>query len=222
MRRHAWKALMQDDTGRLRHMIRPSPPAGDRRLGLAALRAAWPWRSAGCAGHGRGSAGGPGLELRHDLLIEHLHALQDSQGCLREGHLVALATLLRLAPVAVFETASFYAHFDILPDDAPAPPAVTLRVCQGLPCAMAGGESLLGTLRQAPPAGARVLAAPCMGPAIVPPPAPWATRWSNTRHRRSWPPHWSRPQPPRNRPASPPTPHRAATPRCAARAPATS
>ncbi|GGC61748.1 NADH-quinone oxidoreductase subunit F [Siccirubricoccus deserti] len=145
-------------------MIRPSPPAG----GIAG------WALPRSGPRGRGVVPGAqatveealaarGLELRHDLLIEHLHALQDSQGCLREGHLVALATLLRLAPVAVFETASFYAHFDILPDDAPAPPAVTLRVCQGLPCAMAGGESLLGTLRQAPPAGARVLAAPCMG-----------------------------------------------------------
>jgi formate dehydrogenase len=103
------------------------------------------------------------LPLRPDLLIEHLHAIQDREGCLRAGHLVALADMLRLAPVEVFEVASFYAHFDIVEDDAPAPPAVTIRVCDGLPCAMAGAEGLLQTLRAAPPPGARVLAAPCMG-----------------------------------------------------------
>lgn len=65
---------------------------------------------------------------QRDLLIEQLHALQDVAGCLREGQLVALAAFHRLAPVEVFETASFYAHFEILPDDAPAPPPVTLRV----------------------------------------------------------------------------------------------
>src|SRR5690348_16199306 len=54
------------------------------------------------------------LPLRRDLLIEHLHALQDRYRCLRAGHLVALADLLRLAPVEVFEVASFYHHFEVL------------------------------------------------------------------------------------------------------------
>jgi formate dehydrogenase len=103
------------------------------------------------------------LPRRRDLLIEHLHALQDRHGALREGHLVALAEALRLAPVEVFEVATFYAHFEVLPDDAPAPAPVTIRVCDGLPCAMAGGGGLLDALRAAPPAGARVVAAPCMG-----------------------------------------------------------
>ena len=100
---------------------------------------------------------------RRDLLIEQLHALQDAAGCLREGQLVALAAFHRLAPVEVFETASFYAHFEILPDDAPAPPPVTLRVCEGLPCMMAGAGQLLGAVQAAVPAGVRVLGAPCMG-----------------------------------------------------------
>ncbi len=104
-----------------------------------------------------------GLPLRRDLLIEHLHALQDRHGALRAGHLVALASLLRLAPVEVFEVASFYAHFDLLEDDAPAPPPVTLRVCDGLPCSMAGAEALLRDLQATPPAGVRVVRAPCMG-----------------------------------------------------------
>ncbi len=100
---------------------------------------------------------------RRDLLIEHLHALQDRHGALREGHLLALAEALRLAPVEVFEVATFYAHFDVLADDAPAPAPLTVRVCESLPCAMAGSTRLLQALREAPPQGARILAAPCMG-----------------------------------------------------------
>ncbi len=103
------------------------------------------------------------LPLRRDLLIEHLHALNDTEGCLREGHLVALAELLRLAPVEVFEVASFYAHFDIRPDAAPAPPPVTIRVCDSLSCAMAGAEALIAALQDAPPPGTRVVRAPCLG-----------------------------------------------------------
>jgi len=101
--------------------------------------------------------------LRRDWLIEHLHALQARHGALREGHLVALAEIMRLAPVEVFEVASFYAHFDILPDDAPTPPAATIRVCDGLPCAMAGGHALLAALRADPPPGSRVVPVPCIG-----------------------------------------------------------
>jgi formate dehydrogenase len=108
------------------------------------------------------AAVGP-LPLRRDLLIEHLHALQDCHGCLRAGHLVALAGLLRLAPVEVFEVASFYHHFEVLEDAAPVPPPVTIRVCESLPCAMAGAHQLLAALRAAPPGGTRVVAAPCMG-----------------------------------------------------------
>jgi formate dehydrogenase len=104
-----------------------------------------------------------GVEPRRELLIEHLHALQDRHGCLREGHLLALAEALRLAPVEVFEVATFYAHFEVLEDTAPAPAAVTVRVCESLPCAMAGAARLMAALRAAPPGGARIVAAPCMG-----------------------------------------------------------
>jgi formate dehydrogenase len=100
---------------------------------------------------------------RPDLLIEHLHAIQDRFGGLRRRHLRALAEELRLPDVAPYEVASFYAHFDLLEDGEPAPPALTLRVCESLPCAMAGSERLLEALRAAPPGGARIVAAPCMG-----------------------------------------------------------
>ncbi len=70
-----------------------------------------------------------GLPPRRDLLIEHLHALQDRQGCLRAGYLVALADHLRVAPVEVFEVATFYHHFEVLEDAVPAPEPVRVRVC---------------------------------------------------------------------------------------------
>src|SRR5207249_4448538 len=85
-------------------------------------------------------------ELRHDLLIEHLHLLQDHFGCLHARHLVALAEEMRLALAEVYEVASFYAHFDIVMDDETAPAPITVRVCDSLSCALSGGETLLEDL----------------------------------------------------------------------------
>ena len=100
---------------------------------------------------------------RRDLLIEHLHALNDAYRGLFERHLVALASEMRLPMAEVFEVASFYHHFDILKDDQTAP-ALTVRVCTGLSCALAGADDLLQRL----PAllgcdEVRVIAAPCIG-----------------------------------------------------------
>ena len=64
---------------------------------------------------------------RRDLLIEHLHALNDAYRGLFERHLVALAAEMSLPMAEVFEVASFYHHFDIL-KDGQAAPAITVRV----------------------------------------------------------------------------------------------
>ena len=105
----------------------------------------------------------PAGGYRRDLLIEYLHRIQDASGALREGHLVALARLLGLPMAEVFEVASFYHHFDLIADDA-APPGVTVRVCSGLSCELAGAAELLAsataTLQRE---GVRVLPAPCIG-----------------------------------------------------------
>lgn len=105
-----------------------------------------------------------GLEPRADLLIEHLHRLQDAERALRHGHLAALAERLRLSQVEVFEVASFYHHFEVVSDDAPVA-ATVVRVCTSLSCAMAGGDNLLSDLqaRLAGNAAVRVQAAPCIG-----------------------------------------------------------
>src|SRR5947209_667840 len=102
-------------------------------------------------------------ERRRDLLIEHLHLLQDRFGCLYARHLVALAEEMRLALAEVYEVASFYAHFDIVMDDEAAPPPITVRVCDSLSCALSGGETLLEDLRARLGDGVRVVRAPCMG-----------------------------------------------------------
>jgi formate dehydrogenase len=100
---------------------------------------------------------------RRDLLIEFLHLLQDSYGCLHARHLAALAQELRLALVEVYEVASFYAHFDIVVDGEPAPPLLTVRVCDSLGCEMFGAQQLLRDLPARLGPGVRVVRAPCMG-----------------------------------------------------------
>ena len=100
---------------------------------------------------------------RRDLLIEHLHKIQDSFGHLSAAHLAALAQEMRLAQTEVFEVASFYHHFDIVKEGGSAPPALTVRVCDGLSCEMAGAQDLLARLPQLLGKDVRVIAAPCIG-----------------------------------------------------------
>jgi formate dehydrogenase beta subunit len=102
-------------------------------------------------------------ERRRDLLIEHLHLLQDRFGCLYARHLAALAEEMRLALVEVYEVASFYAHFDIVMDDETAPPPLTVRVCDSLSCELAGAQRLLAELPDRLGERVRVVRAPCMG-----------------------------------------------------------
>src|SRR4051812_11917153 len=100
---------------------------------------------------------------QRDLLIEHLHLVQDHYGCLHARHLAALAAEMRLAMAEVYEVASFYAHFDIVMEGEEPPPALTVRVCESLTCAMMGAEQLLDALPSRLGAGVRVVRAPCMG-----------------------------------------------------------
>src|SRR3989440_5681076 len=100
---------------------------------------------------------------QRDLLIEHLHLIQDKYGHLSAAHLVALAQEMKLALAEVYEVATFYAHFDVVRDPEQAPPAVTVRVCDSLSCAMAGAEHLLHDLPHQLGPDVRVVRAPCMG-----------------------------------------------------------
>ncbi len=83
---------------------------------------------------------------RADLLIEHLHRLQDRYGHLSAAHLAALAREMKLALAEVYEVATFYHHFDVVKEGQAAPPALTVRVCDSISCEMAGSASLLKDL----------------------------------------------------------------------------
>src|SRR5205085_3334022 len=100
---------------------------------------------------------------RRDLLIEHLHLIQDRYDYLSAAHLAALAAEMKLALTEVYEVATFYAHFDVVKEDEMPPPPVTVRVCDSLSCAMAGAEKLLAALPGRLGAGVRIVRAPCMG-----------------------------------------------------------
>lgn len=101
--------------------------------------------------------------LRRDLLIEHLHLIQDRYGQISAAHLAALADAMKLSFAEVFETATFYAHFDVVKEGEPDIPALTIRVCDSLTCAMLGAEALLAELTATAGAGVRVVRAPCVG-----------------------------------------------------------
>src|SRR5678815_4959030 len=100
---------------------------------------------------------------RRDLLIEHLHKIQDRYGCLSARHLVALASEMKMAMAEVYEVATFYHHFDVVKEDETAPPAITVRVCDSLSCRMAGAGALRDELSLIEARGVRVLGAPCIG-----------------------------------------------------------
>ena len=102
-------------------------------------------------------------EIRRDLLIEFLHLIQDRYGHLSAAHLAALAQEMKLAQAEVYEVATFYAHFDVVKEGEAAPPAVTVRVCDSLSCAIRGADRLVRELPGVLGENVRVVRAPCMG-----------------------------------------------------------
>jgi len=100
---------------------------------------------------------------RRDLLIEHLHKIQDTYNYLSAKHLVALAHEMKLSPAEVYEVATFYHHFDVVKEGETPPPALTVRVCESVSCEMAGAKPLLHALKQGLGEKIRVIPAPCVG-----------------------------------------------------------
>jgi formate dehydrogenase beta subunit len=99
---------------------------------------------------------------RRDLLIEHLHRIQDAYGQLSAAHLAALAQEMRMALAEVYEVATFYHHFDVVKDGS-KPAAVTVRVCDSIACELAGAEELMHRLPELLGKDVRVVHAPCVG-----------------------------------------------------------
>jgi NADH:ubiquinone oxidoreductase subunit F (NADH-binding)/NADH:ubiquinone oxidoreductase subunit E len=109
-----------------------------------------------------------GKELpRRDRLIEYLHRINDHHGQLGAPHLAALARQLGLSQTEVYEVASFYHHFEVVkegPDGRiAAPAALTVRVCDGLSCELAGARDLIAKLPAILGREVRVIPAPCVG-----------------------------------------------------------
>ena len=104
-----------------------------------------------------------GASRQADLLIEHLHKIQDRFGHLSAAHLAALAQEMRLPQTSVYEVATFYHHFDVVKEGDAAPAPLTVRVCDGLSCEMAGAQDLLTKLPALLGRDIRVIAAPCIG-----------------------------------------------------------
>ncbi|WP_037310855.1 NAD(P)H-dependent oxidoreductase subunit E [Ruegeria halocynthiae] len=101
---------------------------------------------------------------RRDLLIEFLHLIQDAHGHISADHIAALAVEMRIGQAEIYETATFYAHFDVVKEGEVPPPALTIRVCDSLSCEMAGAQQLQKALEDGLDASeVRVVRAPCMG-----------------------------------------------------------
>jgi formate dehydrogenase len=96
-------------------------------------------------------------------LVEHLHLVQDRHGQISAAHLAALAELMRLSFAEVYEVATFYAHFDVVREDEERIPNSTVRVCEGIACAIADAEKLAEELAKRGGPDVRVVRAPCMG-----------------------------------------------------------
>ena len=100
---------------------------------------------------------------RRDLLIEYLHILNDANRGLHERHLVALAKVMNIPMAEVYEVATFYHHFEVIRDGDVAAD-LTIRVCNGLSCELAGASQLIEKLPQLlGNPKIKVIAAPCVG-----------------------------------------------------------
>jgi formate dehydrogenase beta subunit len=104
---------------------------------------------------------------RRDLLIEHLHCINDRYGYLSAAHLAALAQEMSLALTEVYEVATFYHHFEVVKERERAPAALTVRVCDSIACELTGAQQLLKNLSFGNEV--RVVPAPCVGRCEVAP-----------------------------------------------------
>lgn len=100
---------------------------------------------------------------RRDLLIEHLHKIQDACKYISARHVVALAYEMKLSPAEIYEVATFYHHFDVVKENETPPPPLTVRVCESVSCEMAGAKALLKALKDGLGESVRVVPAPCVG-----------------------------------------------------------
>ena len=100
---------------------------------------------------------------RRDLLIEHLHLIQDHFGHISAEHITALASEMKLATTEVYEVASFYHHFDLVKEGHHAPPELTVRVCDSVTCQLNNAKDLIQALDGKYEGKIRIQPVPCVG-----------------------------------------------------------
>lgn len=99
-----------------------------------------------------------------DMLIEHLHKIQDKYHHISNRHILALAAEMNLPMTEVYETATFYHHFDVIKENEIPPAPVTVRVCESMTCEMYGAHHLMDELEDAVDQGhVRIQPVPCVG-----------------------------------------------------------
>jgi len=105
-----------------------------------------------------------GKARNRNLLIEHLHIIQDTFNQISERHLAALAREMNIPMAEAYEVATFYAHFDVRKDHEVPLPKLTVRVCDSLSCQLRGAESLLEEIQKnASKEEVHLVRAPCVG-----------------------------------------------------------
>ena len=101
---------------------------------------------------------------KRDMLIEHLHKIQDNFHYISHRHIMALAKIMNLSMAAVYETATFYHHFDVINEKETPPPNITIRVCESVTCEMFGAKKLISELKLATDSNkVRIQPVPCVG-----------------------------------------------------------
>ena len=98
-----------------------------------------------------------------DMLIEHLHKIQDEFGHISSKHIAALAAEMKLSQTEVYEVATFYHHFDVVKEGQTPPPPLTVRVCESVSCDMAGAHGLIDALKKGLGDHVRIQPVPCVG-----------------------------------------------------------
>ena len=101
--------------------------------------------------------------LKRDMLIEHLHKIQDKFHHISNRHILALAQEMNLPMAEIYETATFYHHFDVIKEGQTPPPSLTIRVCDSLACEMFGAKQLINELNSANLPKVRIQPVPCVG-----------------------------------------------------------
>ena len=105
-----------------------------------------------------------GNNLRtRDMLIENLHTIQDHYHHISNSHILALSIDMRLPMAEVYETATFYHHFDVLKSKETPPPSKTVRVCDSMTCEMFGARELIQQLEIREFDDVRIQPVPCVG-----------------------------------------------------------